>query len=557
MSNILLDKAWQICRKLACARALLAVIPLLQPAQIAAQTPPPVPAMVARFSPGESIRYEFEGVVQMVAGHARDVTVNVPDDCSYRLRAVLKFDFDRASAEGALSGRVHFKAVRYDSKGCAFPKQADLAKSLQNLEANGATFELNPAGDTRLSNSPVNAECEGVSVLLKAAWDLLQQRLSDHAIAPSPASIPTHRFLYWPDTFVEGMDVTSSSMQYRRDATIAAEPYAWLQYKQIFSPSEMPAYVEPRSRARDFTGTTFVTGKSNVSLLFDRAAGRIVYLRRQRSIDNRLMLKYEPSQTQIPVATYSIEEESTLRWLPEKNSEAWLAELHKFEDEPAAEVNPIPSSGPTSTGSTTGSTTTGAPSGSPIADLARASRQNKPHNETHEATDLTDLLNPAPRGFERWQRSYCRGSYCFDLSIAVPEQTKIADRTDTTVLLLSGSGERTITVAVGPVLDPRRASLTDDELLQQQAARFVANYLWFAASSGTKLNFEDVTVHDRPAAFSDFTSTARDLTPIRGRLVMVIGPYDRLTPVTCSYAAAQQDALDAVCQTVAGSIVIH
>jgi hypothetical protein len=64
-------------------------------------------------------------------------------------------------------------------------------------------------------------------------------------------------------------------------------------------------------------------------------------------------------------------------------------------------------------------------------------------------------------------------------------------------------------------------------------------------------------VHDRPAAFSDFTSTARDLTPIRGRLVMVIGPYDRLTPVTCSYAAAQQDALDSICQTVAGSIVIH
>lgn len=548
MSNILLDKTWKICRKLAWTGALLPIlVPVLQPAQSAAQTPAPLPvsAMVAKFAPGESIRYEFEGIVQMVAGHARDVKLNVPDDCSYRLRAVLKFDFDQASAEGALNGRVHFEAIRYEGKGCEFEKQADLTKSLQNLEASGASFEINPAGDTRLNNAPVNAGCEGASILLKAAWDLLQQRLSDKAIAPSPASIPTHRFLYWPDTFVDGMDVTSSSMQYRRDATVAAHPYAWLQYKQIFSPSEMPAYVEPRSRARDFTGTTFVTGKSNVSLLFDRAAGRIVYLRRKRSIDNRMMLKYEPSETKIPVATYAIEEDSKLRWLPGKNSEAWLAELQKFEDEPATEVNPIPSNGPTTTG------------GSSIADLARASRQNKPHAATDEATDLSDLLNPAPRGFERWQRSYCRGTYCFDLSIAVPGQTRIADRTDTTVLLLSGSGERTITVAVGPVLDPQRSALNDEELLQQQTARFVSNYLWFAASSGTKLNFEDATVHDRPAAFSDFTSTARDLTPIRGRLVMVIGPYDHLTPVTCSYAAAQQDALDAICQTVAGSIVIH
>ena len=112
-------------------------------------------------------------------------------------------------------------------------------------------------------------------------------------------------------------------------------------------------------------------------------------------------------------------------------------------------------------------------------------------------------------------------------------------------------------MAVGPVLDPRRAALNDEELLQQQTSRFIANYLWFAGSSGTQLNFESERVHDRPAAFSDFTSMARDLTPIRGRLVMVIGPYDRLTTVTCSYAAAERSALDGICQTVAASVVIR
>lgn len=139
----------------------------------------------------------------------------------------------------------------------------------------------------------------------------------------------------------------------------------------------------------------------------------------------------------------------------------------------------------------------------------------------------------------------------------MPEQTREVERRDGTVLLLSGSGERTVTVAVGPMLDLQYEGLSEDELLKQQTTRFVANYLWFTGSSGRKLNFESSSLQDRPAAFSDFTATARDLAPIRGRLVMVIGPYGRLAPLTCSYAIAQQQALDAICQTVAGSVVIH
>jgi hypothetical protein len=537
MSNITNDNDCRVFRRRGLSLLLL-------PALCWAQAPAPQPptALVARFSPGESLRYEFEGIVQMSAGHAQNVKVDVSGDCSYRLRAVLRFDFDHASSEGALGGRVQFQAVRYDGEECAIPLKPNVAKSLQSLEINGTKFEINPAGDTRLSKDPVNAGSEAASVLLKAAWDLLQLHLTDKAVAPGPAALPSRRFLYWPDTFVEGMEVASASMQYRRDATVAAQPYAWLQYKQVFSPTDMPAYVEPRSQARDFSGTTFVTGKANVSLLFDRATARIVYLRRERSIDNRLMLKYEPSETSVPVATYSIDEESAVRWLPEENSEAWLAELHKFESEPP-EVKSAPSSG--------------AESGPSLAELATASRRAKPLTGAYEHEELPELLDQAPRGFERWERSYCHGAYCFDLSIAVPSQTRVADRSDNTVLLLSGSGERTITVTVGPVLDRQRDLLNDDELLQQQTARFVANYLWFAASSGTRLNFESTSVHDRPAAFSDFTSIARDLAPIRGRLVMVIGPYNRLAPVTCSYAAAQQDALDPICQTVVGSVVIH
>ena len=502
-------------------------------------------ALIAQFVPGESVRYEFEGLVHASSGHARNVTLSVPDDCSYRLRAVLKFDFDAVSAGGGLSGRVHFQAVRYDGQACAIPEKSDLAKALQNLEASEIKFDITPAGDARLSRAPAAAESEGVSVLLKAAWDLLQVRLSDKAISPGPASFPSRHFLYWPDTFVEDMEVAAASMQYPRDATIAGRPYAWLQYRQVFSPTDVPAYIEARTQARDFTGTAFITGKGRVSLLFDGANGRVVYLQRNRTIDNRTALKYDASETSIPLATYSLAEESTVRWLPDKNAEAWLAELHKFESEPVEERSETGSSDRRRSRILTGGLGGCLPPGQGGRGNGRA------RNEISESLDLV------PRGFERWQNTYCSGGYCFDLSIAVPEQTREVERRDGTVLLLSGSGERTVTVAVGPMLDLQYEGLSEDELLKQQTTRFVANYLWFTGSSGRKLNFESSSLQDRPAAFSDFTATARDLAPIRGRLVMVIGPYGRLAPLTCSYAIAQQQALDAICQTVAGSVVIH
>ncbi len=40
-------------------------------------------------------------------------------------------------------------------------------------------------------------------------------------------------------------------------------------------------------------------------------------------------------------------------------------------------------------------------------------------------------------------------------------------------------------------------------------------------------------------------------------VMMGIGPYGQLLPVSCSHAAAQQPALGAVCQTVTASVAIH
>jgi hypothetical protein len=523
------------------ARLHAAWILLMAPALALAQAVPPS-VMKAEFVPGQSVRYEFEGIVQISTENDPNVKLSTPTDCSYHLQSVLRFDFGPLSPGGALAGVVHFQGVRSTSPECAGPgKGPELANILQELEADGTEFEIHPAGDVSLKRPTSSREPEIVSVLLKAAWDLLQPGPTEGQLAPGSPWVATRRYLYWPDTFVEEMEVAASSMQYAHDVAIAGSPYALLQYKQVFSPADMPAYVDARSRARDFTGTTFVTGRSNISLLWDRSAQRVVYAHRRRSIDNRLMLKYESSQPSLPVARVAVEEESTVRWLPERNSDAWLADLHRFESS-AGEITPSPSQ----------------PSGTenPLVALAAASRK-KESAEIAEHRELSDLLDRTPKGFERWQKNYCSGLYCFELSIAVPSGTRVADSTESTVLLLGGPAERTIAVAVGPMLDQQVSGLADEDLLRQQTSRFVANNLWFAAGVGQPINFSIENLNDRPAGVSDFTSKARDLTPIRGRLAMVIAPYRRLAPVACSYAEADQQELDAICQSVTESVVLR
>ena len=65
-----------------------------------------------------------------------------------------------------------------------------------------------------------------------------------------------------------------------------------------------------------------------------------------------------------------------------------------------------------------------------------------------------------------------------------------------------------------------------------------------------------VTIQGRVVSAAP-ADVARDLKPIRGRLVMVIGPYNRLIPVTCSFTNATLTPVDSVCQTVTGSIVLY
>jgi hypothetical protein len=482
------------------------------------------PAFAGQFTPGTSLQYELEALVHVESEHASYVRLTVPSNCSYMLKAVMKLDFTSRSPEGAIRGKVSFQGVQATIPECSNTSKQRMTGAMNEFVEKGTTFETYPAGDVRLARPFESHEAELASILRKAAWDALQARLTDGAVSAGSSPVSSRRYLYWPDTFVDGMDVAATAMHYARDVQIGNANCALLEYKQVFSPTEVEAFVETRSRASDFTGTTVVAGRSSVSVLWERAAQRMVYLRRKRTIDNRLLLKYVPNEETDNVGRYLVEEESTLRWLPEENSERWLAALHAFESSPDQ----------------------------PVAPPAAAVRTR----EKREGREISDVLDRAPRGFQHWEKSFCNGQLCFELSLAVPENAHIADSGNTTVLLLSGSGQQTVSVAVGPIFDLQCCGLTEDELLQQRTERFIRNNLWFAQGTGEPLNFSSDSLHDRPAGFSDFSSAGRDLKPIRGRLVMVIAPYNRLVPVSCAYDATQP-ALDAVCQTITASMVIR
>lgn len=503
-------------------RALLAISVVLTAGMSAGQTPA-LSGITPKFAPGTSVRYELEALVHVESEHAPNVRLKAPSDCSYTLKTVMQLEFTNVSAEGTISGKVSFQGLETAIPECANTSKQRMTDAVNGVKEKGMAFEIYPAGDVRLARPFESHEPELASILRKAAWDVLQPRLTDAPVSAGSPWSSSRRYLYWPDTFVEGMEVAATGMHYARNVQIGTANCAILEYKQVFSPEDEEAYVETRSRASDFTGTTVVAGRSSVSLLWEGAAQRVVYLRRKRIIDNRLMLKYVPRDETGNIGRYVVEEESTLRWLPEENSQAWLASLRHFESSADQSV-PQPAGG----------------------NRARES----------ESTEISDVLDRTPPGFEHWAKSFCNGPLCFELLLAIPEGAHIADQGNTTVLLLSGSGLHTVTVAVGPIFDLQCCGLTAEELLRQRTERFVRNNLWFASGTGEPLNFSNESLNNRPAGFSDFSSKGRDLKPIRGRLVMLMGPYNRLVPVSCAYAESEPE-LDTLCQTVTTSLVIR
>ncbi len=501
--------------------------------------------LTAELRPGEIVNYEYDGDFDFVPQKQTNqfLVHNMPKECSYHVHAVLQVRVESGTGAAARRGSVQFRDVQMSGWNCPEGARKRTVAELKDLGSQPAPFEIMPDGEVRLKRAELKQyEAGGIAQLLRAAWDILQTRISHDPIAPA-APRASKQFVYWPDTFEDGLKLAVSSISYEGDVTVGGRRCALVRFKQVLAPDELPAYVDERTRAAGFDGVHVIAGSYQVSLLLDRSAQQIVYLKRDREIDNRLVMRYD-DPIEVPVARFSLKEHSTLRLVPERGLDAWLAALHAFEQ--ARSPAPAPATGaiPAAPAEEAG--------GGTLAAAAAASRRS----QQARRSEVLTTLDRAPAGFKRWVRTFCEGDFCYDVSVSVPNSAEVASGDQHTALQLAPVAGETATIAVGPAIDCPYGGLNAKEQLRRRAAQYLANQLWFAGSPGKALLTEETELDDRTAEIVDFEASGRDLSPLRGSLSFVMGPYSEIVSVACAFKAERVRLAD-VCRTVAESVKIH
>jgi hypothetical protein len=310
----------------------------------------------------------------------------------------------------------------------------------------------------------------------------------------------------------------------------------------------------------------------HISLLLDPANHHVAWLHRSQTIDNKLTLAspYEddpstddpPEQNdpddwqnprpdlasmqsnnpgRHPFMTFHFQEEVRARLLPDAGSVEWLAALKKFEATPEPESGTVP----------VPVTKTLLPS-PPV-------RASKPElvKRTARVTVDSDSLISTPAGFTRYEKGLCRDVwFCATLSLAIPGDVQVSEDTPLRTVYLAKQGDLLISIAVGPALDRHGSGLTEEEELKKQADYYLANYVWLAAKPGIGTNFAAATFDGYPSLIAEYHATQRDLADIRGILGLMLTPWGKVVPVSCSSDQGTRD-WQALCDRVIMSVSLH
>lgn len=99
--------------------------------------------------------------------------------------------------------------------------------------------------------------------------------------------------------------------------------------------------------------------------------------------------------------------------------------------------------------------------------------------------------------------------------------------------------------------------MTEDEELKKQANYYLENYVWMAAKPGISTNFSSATLDGYPGLITDFSATQRDLADIHGVLGLMLTPWGKVVPVSCSSDHAPSAQLQSLCQKVITSVSLR
>ena len=531
----------------------------------------------AEVKPGEVLRYELEAGASFlpIADASGAILTPARGPCDYAMSAIVTLRPQAADKDGNTPVEARYSETRVTSVRCALFSPADFQKRLAALQASPVMFRVGPHGETALGHSQDGyfKYWDGGDLLRKVTQDLIQTEFSPQPVAAGASWKPRGQFAYSHDRALKDLELSGADLRFRNLVPVDVKTCAWVTSKYVFSPVDLPAAgTASGGRVVPAAGNNAVAAVLHISLLLDPASHHVAWLHRSQTIDNKLTLASpfddsdpvdDPPQPddpdwenpmpdfssmrsdnpgRYPFMTFHFQEEARARLLPEERSAQWLAALKSFE------ANPEPESGrnPVSP------TKTLLPN--PIVQAAKPEAVKR----TTRVVIDSDSLVPTPAGFTRYEKGLCRDSwFCATASVALPGEVQISEDTPLRTVYMARHGDLLVSVSVGPALDRRHAGLTDDEELRKQAEYYLANYVWMAEKPGIGSSFTSATLDGYPGLITDFSATQRDLANIHGVLGLLLTPWGKIVPVSCSSDHASTAELPALCEKVITSVSLR
>jgi hypothetical protein len=541
----------------------------------------------ADFKQGEVLRYELEaGASFLPISDASGAILTPPrGPCDYSLAAIVTLRPQALDKDGNIPVEATYSETRLSSVRCALFSAVDFQKRLAALQASAVMFRVGPHGETALSHSGDGyfKYWDGGELLRKVTQDLLQTEFSPQPVAAGASWKPRGQFAYFRDRALSDLELSGAELRFRNLVQVDGKSCAWVTSHYVFSPVDLPASgTASGGRIVPAAGNNAVAAVLHISLLLDPASHHVAWLHRSQTIDNKLTLAspYDDADSdpqaddpvdagspdsgnpeddpenpmpdlssmrsdkpgRYPFMTFHFQEEARARLLPDEKPVEWLAALKKFEatPEPESGTTPVPA------------TKTLLPN-----PMIQAAKPAVVKRTTRVVID-SDSLVGTPAGFTRYEKELCRDAwFCASASVALPGDVQVSEDTPLRTVYLVQKGDLTVSVAVGPALDRRARGLTDDEELRKQAEYYLANYVWMAVKPGIGASFSSATLDGYPALMTDFSATQRDLANIHGVLGLMLTPWGKVVPISCSSDHGSPAELQALCEKVITSVSLQ
>ena len=561
-------------------------------AQIASPSGTRTVSLRAELKPGDLLRYELEASASFLPqADIRGAGVKQPwGPCDYSLAAIVTLRPRAVDKDGNTPVEATYSETRVTSVRCLPVTQAAFEKRLSSVQAAPYLFRVGPHAETGVIPSGEKRfdYWNGAALLRKVTRDLLQTEFSPRPVAPGASWKPRGQFAYARDSGLRDLELSGADMHFRNFVDITGKPCAWITSKYVFSPLDYQANVlNPQGQPLPGGGNLAVAAVLNISLLLDTNTHRVAWLQRTQSIENRLTLAHpiydveddpasdsssddpisdDPSSDDpddpIPPAhmpdfsstraekpgyhpfmTFHFQEDAKARLLPATSTTEWLSALRSFEQSPAP-------------GTETKAATV-ARANAPSSALAQAAKAGGVKRATRIVVDSETLL-ATPAGFTRFEKGLCHDAwFCATASLALPGRVEIADDTPLQTVYLARKDNLLVSVAVGPALERHDRGLTEDEELERQAKYYLSNYVWLAEKPGVGGSSSSATLDGYPGSMTNFSAAQRDLSNIHGVLGLILTPWGKVVPISCSSDHGSTLEMQSLCEQIITSVSLQ